>query len=204
MIASLGRQASAVDSDPAADLVGLMEQVVARNQAALGTLYDLTVNRAFAVAMRVLGNNADAEEAVCAAYQQLWEQANHYSVARGSVMGWLSTMVWTRSVDLARRRRAHVSIDDLHPIHSASAYAKCEDDAASLLDAFATGSAVRRALSQLKPVTQRLLKLAFVGGLSHPEIAQQTKLPLGTVKSHIRRGLVELRRMLQSLEFRDG
>ncbi len=202
MIASRG-QPLAVDTDPAIVLAGLMQQVVARDQKALGTLYDLTVNRAFAVAMRVLGNSADAEEAVCAAYQQLWEQAGQYNAARGSVMGWLSTMVWTRAVDLARRRRSHLCIDDLHPNEPASAYAQCEDDAASMLDAFATGSAVRRAMGQLKPITQRLLTLAFVAGLSHPEIALQTKLPLGTVKSHIRRGLVELRRALPTLEFRD-
>ena len=98
MIASRGQLASAVESDPTVVVMELMQQVVARNQAALGTLYDLTISRSFAIAMRVLGNSADAEEAVCAAYQQLWEQASHYNVARGSVMGWLSTMVWTRSV----------------------------------------------------------------------------------------------------------
>ena len=82
MIASRGQPASAVGSDPAVVLVDLMRHVIVRNQAALGALYDLSMSRAFAVAMRVLGNNADAEEAVCAAYQQLWEQASQYNVAK--------------------------------------------------------------------------------------------------------------------------
>ncbi len=198
MIPASTTSASLTSIDDAARLGALMVSICARNQAALGQLYDLTVNRAFAVAMRVLGNPSDAEEAVCAAYQQLWEQAPAYNAARGAVSGWLMTMVWTRSVDLVRRRRKHVSIDDVHLDTHADTYAFCEDDSAQWLDAFVAGSSVRRALLRLKPVSRRLLELAFVGGLSHPEIAERLQMPLGTVKSHIRRGLAELRRMLEA------
>jgi RNA polymerase sigma-70 factor (ECF subfamily) len=184
-------------------LLDLVARITDRDQAALGQLYDLTVARAFAIAVRVLGNPADAEEAVCAAYQQVWEQSAQYLPGRGSVMGWLSTMVWTRAVDLLRRRRSHVSLDDLHPGPSSDAYMRCEDESAALIDASLAGTAVRRALSALRPVSRTVIELAFVKGLSHPEIATRTRLPLGTVKSHIRRGLVELRRLLGSEDLGD-
>jgi RNA polymerase sigma-70 factor (ECF subfamily) len=144
----------------------------------------------------VLGNPADAEEAVCAAYQQVWDQAAQYLPDRGSVMGWFSSMVWTRAVDLLRRRRIHFPLDDTHPGPPNDAYMRCEDESAALIDASLAGAAVRRALLALRPVSRMVIELAFVKGLSHPEIATRTRLPLGTVKSHIRRGLVELRRRL--------
>jgi len=185
-------------SSEAAHLVGLMTQIRGRQQTALGELYDLTVGRAFAVAMRVLANPNDAEEAVCSAYQQVWEQAQSYDPQRGGVGGWLTTIVWTRALDLARRRRPHASLDDVHPNAGHLAYTAREDDCAHSLDAFMAGSAVRHALQALKPVSRKLLDLAFVAGLSHQEIAAQTGLPLGTVKSHIRRALAELRKLLDA------
>ncbi len=190
-------------ADECRRLAALVFRVTLLDQAALGQLYDLTVNRAFAVAMRVLGNPADVEKAIASAYQQLWEQASHYVAERGSVMGWLMNMVWTRAVDLARRRRVHLSLDQLHLENAISSYMNCEDESARLIDAFQAGSAVRCALGQMKPVVRRLLELAFVAGLSHPEIAVRTRLPLGTVKSHIRRGLVELRRRLSTQGLHD-
>ncbi len=191
--APIGAQA-----EEACALRELMLAIQARHPAALGKLYDLTIGRAFAVAMRVLGNHADAEEAVCSAYQQVWEQAHRYQAERGSVSGWLTSIVWTRAVDLARGRRRHLPIESLHPAGGAQPYTRCEDEAAELLDAFIAGSAVRRALERLKPVTRRLLDLAFVVGLSHAEIAERMQLPLGTVKSHIRRGLAGLRRTIEA------
>lgn len=187
-------------AEEACALQELMLGIQARQTAALGKLYDLTVGRAFAVAMRVLGNHADAEEAVCSAYQQLWEQAHRYQADRGSVSGWLTSIVWTRAVDVARGRRRHQPSEPLHPAGLTEPYTECEDEAAELLDAFIVGSAVRRALAKLKPVTRRLLGLAFVEGMSHAEIAERAQLPLGTVKSHIRRGLAELRRTIEAEE----
>lgn len=176
-----------------ADLVAAIGQ---RDASALRRLYDLTVDRGFAVAMRVLENPADAEEAVCAAYHQVWERADDYCRARGGVLSWLLAIVWSRAVDLRRRRTPHLSLEALHPDVLAGAHRTDDADVAALLDAFAAGSTVQHALARLRPTVRRVLQLAFVSGLSHLEIAQCTGVPLGTVKSHIRRGLADLRRTL--------
>lgn len=181
----------------AARLAELLRRMRARDQNALANLYDLTVDRVFAVAMRVLHNEADAEEVVCDTFRQAWERADRYDPARGGVLSWLLVMGWSRSVDRLRRQRVQRLEEPLHPEREEVAYTSCEDDQVDhLLAAYETGSAVREALLDLNAQQRELIGLAFLEGLTHSEIAQKTGLPMGTVKSHIRRGLEILRRQL--------
>jgi RNA polymerase sigma-70 factor (ECF subfamily) len=166
----------------------------AGRQAALAELYDATVSRVYAVALRLLRNPADAEEVTCDTYTQAWTTADRYDATRGNALAWLLMICRSRALDRLRQRQsqginagaealAEIADESLHP-----------DE---LLGQLQDGSRVRAALAALTPERQRLVGLAFLEGLSHQEIAAATGLPLGTVKSHIRRALTELRAALE-------
>ena len=179
--------------DPVA---GALLRLRHRDLRALDALYELSVERLHAIANRVCGNAADAEEVVADVYQYAWERAADFDPARGSGLGWLSMLVWSRASERRRRMRPLTSLDALHPDGTPSSYDFCEDDAlAGLVD----GHRVRTALGRLDETPRRLILLAFFDGASHGEIAARTGLPLGTVKSHIRRGIEKLRTILEEL-----
>lgn len=162
-----------------------------RDQSALATLYDLTFARVHALASAILRSAPDAEEVVCDTYSQAWADAGRYDRSRGSVLAWLLTMCRSRALDRLRQRRAgHVELE---------AAAELADDGPppeDLLSLAQEGTRVHAALATLAPERRELVALAFLHGLSHPEIAERTGLPLGTVKSHVRRALTQLREVL--------
>lgn len=173
----------------------MLEGIRSGQQSALASLYDLCVERVFGIALRILANSADAEEVCCEVFQQVWEKSDRYDAERGGVLAWLGTMAWSRAVDRLRRERIHRQ--RLHPQLDLATYSDGEDDIAlRMIESLQTGSAVRAALAALGPAQQRMVALAFLEDLSHAEIAERTGLPVGTVKSHIRRGLQSLRRSL--------
>jgi RNA polymerase sigma-70 factor, ECF subfamily len=178
-------------------LVDCIRRMAAGDRSALSPLYDATIDRVHALVLRVLGNRSDAEEAVCDSYRQAWEQAHRYDPARGSVMAWLSVIAHSRAQDLRRRRAIQSNFEC--PQSQEATIDHADPDAlpiVDMLDSMSQGGAVRRALSELSSEQRRLIQLAFVEDLSHAEIAERTCLPLGTVKSNIRRGLLRLRERL--------
>ena len=185
----------AADVDEAANalvLSALIERVAGGDQSALGELYDLTVGRLYALAQTVLRNAADAEEVVCEVYTQVWQSAAHYDRSRGAVMGWLLTICRSRAIDRSRRNRTRLqaaSAFEADGVHRDTSAPNPED----LLTLVQQGTSIYRALEQLTPIRRELVSLAFFRGLSHEEIAIESKLPIGTVKSHIRRALATLR-----------
>ncbi|MFY2764628.1 sigma-70 family RNA polymerase sigma factor [Arenimonas sp. MALMAid1274] len=163
----------------------------------MGTLYDLALGRVYAVALRVLRQPQDAEEVVGDVFLQVWDKAVSYCPERGAVMAWLLTLAWSRSVDRLRRQRRQRLESPLHPEGQEAAYTPGEDDPADLIiDRLSQVQALERAYGALTPIQRTVLELAYREDLSQPEIAQRTGLPLGTVKSHARRGLAALRSAL--------
>jgi RNA polymerase sigma-70 factor (ECF subfamily) len=141
----------------------------------------------------MLGNAADAEEVVCETYVQAWQSAARFDPERGSVLGWLLMICRSRSLDLLRQRRGRAAAEGL-----ASRLGK--DDSVpgpeGLLRQVQSGTAVHRALRALSPLRRQLVALAFLRGMSHQEIARAVQLPIGTVKSHLRRALLGMRTVL--------
>ena len=172
-----------------------IERIRDGDAQALAALYDATVERVFAIALRLLGDAADAEEAVADVYAQVWRRAGRYDPQRGGVGAWLAVLAHSRAIDRRRRRDAAplVAGDEAERMLALQGDAS---DAYDLVEALQQGSRVRAAMAQLSPAQRRLIGLAFLNDLSHPEIAALTGLPLGTVKSHIRRGLEALRALL--------
>lgn len=192
---------------PAGDcqLRELIERIVRRETQALAELYDLSLSRVYCVALRVLRRPEDAEEVVGDVFLQVWEKCVDYRPERGSVLAWLSTLAWSRAVDRCRRQRHQMKEQSLHPDESEEAYTPCEDLAADqILDAWMSSRAIQNAFQQLSAAQRRMLELAYFEDLSHPEIAERTGMALGTVKSHIRRGLAALRAVMRPEERSDG
>jgi RNA polymerase sigma-70 factor (ECF subfamily) len=170
----------------------LARAMAAGDPGALSSIYDETVAQVFAIARAMLRCKEDAEEIVCDVYTHAWQRASTYDSGRGTVMAWLAVMTRNRAVDRLRQRRATMSLDDDR--HGALG-ASLVGDALSpeqMLVQFQSRSAVHRALKSLDPKRRYLLGLAFFRGLSHQEIAAATGIPLGTVKSHVRRALSAL------------
>jgi RNA polymerase sigma factor (sigma-70 family) len=134
----------------------------------------------------------DAEEVVCDVYTCAWQRAKTYDSSRGTVMAWLAVMTRNRAVDRVRQRRDSLSLDDERHEALAASLAGQTLGPEEVLTQFQSGSAVHRALRSLSAQRRYLLGLAFFRGLSHQEIADTTRLPLGTVKSHLRRALAAL------------
>jgi RNA polymerase sigma-70 factor (ECF subfamily) len=175
-------------------LAAWIDAVVDRDERALAALYDATFACVYGLVHRIVRRTTLAEEVVEDTYFQVWRQAARFDAARGTAMAWLLAMARSRAID-ALRREARFQHEDLERTEGAEA-----DGAAAgsdeLLDLARHHADLHRALMLLGPQPRQLVSLAFFRGLSHEEIAAQTQLPLGTVKSQIRRALITLRQAI--------
>lgn len=176
---------------PASALVRCVVRMAAGEQAALEQLYDQTVSRVHALAYRMLGSVAAAEEVVSDVYFQAWRSAATYDSRRSAVQTWLLVMCRSRALDALRARDppSHDS-GGLDPPDEAS-------DPQNLYESVESGSRLRECVAALNPVQRQLVALAFYRGYSHSEIATFAQIPLGSVKSHIRSALRKMRSALE-------
>lgn len=163
--------------------------MAAGDGAALSSIYEQTVGQVFAIARAMLRSKEDAEEVVCDVYTQAWQRAATYDAGRGSVLAWLAVMTRNRAIDRLRQRRELISLDDERQQELVDSMDGETHGPEEILARFQQGSAVHRALAALSPQRRHLLGLAFFQDMSHQEIAATVGLPLGTVKSHVRRAL---------------
>ncbi len=179
-------------------LQALLARVIERDERAFAALYDATAARVQGFVRRIVRNPALAEEVVEDTYWQVWRQAPRYESGRGRLLTWLLAIARSRAIDALRRDERHEhdewAGDD-------GQVAVVDDSAADeLIDASRGVQRVHDALGRLDPRSRQLVALAFLRGLTHEEIAAQTDLPLGTVKSLIRRALLKLRELLGPTE----
>ena len=172
----------------------LMRQVAAGEIGGLETLYDRYHTMAYALALRITTETGLAEDVVQDSFLGVWRNAGRYAEDKGSVRGWLLAIVRHRAIDAMRRQRAGVVLgeeaDEVLP--AALTLPDIWPEVAGRLDA----QQVRRALTGLPPAQREVIELAYFDGLTQREIADQTRAPLGTVKSRMRLGLVALREQL--------
>jgi RNA polymerase sigma-70 factor (ECF subfamily) len=176
---------------PAPDLATLIPRIAAGDRDAFRRVYDAQAPRLYAVALRITRQTPLASDAVHDAFLQLWRNAGRFDLERGNPEAWLVSLVRYRALDIARRRTREVSDEDMPE-------AIDEDpDPLQRLAASRDAAALHNCLAQLEADRRKLLALAFIDGLSHGEVAERLKLPLGTVKSWIRRSLQTLRLCLE-------
>lgn len=194
-------QSRDMDSDGEPALLSCVEGMRRREVRALDRLYGLTVDRLHGIAARICSDPRDIEEVLADTYQYAWEHVADFDPGRGSVNAWLSMLAWSRASDRRRRTKPMQSLEALHPGAAEAAYEECEGaGCATDLEAFVDGHRVRRALAELGGEQRRLILMAFFEGASHGDIAERTGLPLGTIKSHIRRGMASLKVRLAGVQ----
>ncbi|HSW07782.1 sigma-70 family RNA polymerase sigma factor [Aquabacterium sp.] len=190
----LARRQQAPEADEVA-LVALIERIVDRDERALAALYDATSARVYGLVLRITRRAALAEEVVEDTFWQAWRQASRFEAARGKVITWLLAIGRSRAIDALRRdeRFQHAEMPEEGALEDDAQAALPAHD---LLQATRGEQRVHAAIAGLEPKARQLIALAFFRGLTHEEIAAQAAMPLGTVKSLIRRSLQQLRQLL--------
>lgn len=174
----------------ASDLTACLVEIRAQNEEALSQFYDLTINKVYGLALRITDRAEEAEEVVSDVYLQVWEQADRFQLEKGSIMTWLLTICRSRAIDRLRKHRQsspEQNIDDTAELVASIANPEY------LLSNTQQDSLIHKALKKLSSEQRQLLSLAFFRGMTYQEIANAINMPLGTVKSHIRRSLIELK-----------
>jgi RNA polymerase sigma-70 factor, ECF subfamily len=181
--------------DPAPEqLANLLAASGRGEQSAFAQLYELTSARLFGVALRMMRRRDWAEEALQDAFVSIWQHAAQYNMTKSAPMTWMTTIVRNRCLDWLRRPQPEQRADD-------DALANVIDDALGPLERLMHSAAVKSIFSCLKALTaveRQTITLAFFHGLTHSELAQHLRQPLGTVKSCVRRGLAHLKECLES------
>ncbi|MBS1806773.1 MAG: sigma-70 family RNA polymerase sigma factor [Acidobacteria bacterium] len=182
----------------AADESQLIRRLQARDQAAMNALYERYANVVYAVAIRIVGQTAEAEDVVVDCFWQVWQQAANYDTSRGQLRTWIVTIARSRALDRLRamRRAPVVSVED-ELLRVAEAKATDNPEQETWLSQ--QSAQIHRALATLPREQRQALALAYYRGLSQSEIAEQLGEPLGTIKTRIRLGMMKLREQLQSL-----
>jgi RNA polymerase sigma-70 factor (ECF subfamily) len=166
-----------------------------RDREAFGQLFDHFAPRIQAHMMRQGSDRAAAEELTQDVMTTLWRKAELFDPEKSSLATWLYRIARNRRIDLLRRERLDLVDDDDSLLSIAD---MSQPDALGLIDAQDREGVLHQAMKDLPSDHLKLVRLAFFDGLSHSEIAEQTGLPLGTVKSRIRLSFTKLRRSLEA------
>lgn len=179
------------------DDVVLMQRIAGRDPDALRALYDCYGRVPLAICFRILHDRDEAEQLLIDVFAEVWERSARFDASRGTPITYLITLARSRAIDRlrAKKKNPQVSLDST-PIPLAASDPSQGPVEQSLLGERQV--IVRQALGALEPHQRQAVELAFYDGLTHTEIAEQLKKPLGTVKTHIRQGLIQLRDSLRS------
>ncbi|MEW5757465.1 MAG: sigma-70 family RNA polymerase sigma factor [Pseudomonadota bacterium] len=173
----------------------LLARIAAGEHAAVAELYDASAARVYALARHLTRDAMLAEDVVSDVYLQIWQQAGRYDAARGGVLTWLLTICRSRALDALRRREPAEPHAD--PYANAPDPHAAGDDPIDLLNALEGGSRIHIALATLGATERQLISAAYFEDLSHTQIAARTGMPLGTVKTVLRRAVQMLRAALE-------
>ncbi len=174
------------------ETAALLHRCAGGDRAACRLLYDRWGSRLYGIALRITRQPSTAADALHDAFLQIWQQAHRFDPDRGSPEAWMVGMVRYRALDIVRRQAREM------PGYEPDEQEDETPDALARLVSSTEGAALRRCLQELETDRRRLVVMAFVDGLSHSELAERLGVPLGTVKSWIRRSLMTLRGCLAS------
>ncbi len=180
----LGRDAEA------AHLAELVARSSRGHEEAFSELYDLTASRIHGLVLKVLRSADHAAEVTQEVFVEVWRQSARYAPDKGSVLAWMSTMAHRRAVDRVRSVSSEVARDEHYAVTATVREAdRVWEDVEQKLDT----ERVRKGMASLTAIQREALGLAYFGGYTQTQVASLLKLPLGTVKTRIRDGLIGLR-----------
>ena len=179
----------ALVSEDAARLESLLSRTALGDRNAFAELYRATSSKLFAVSLRIVRERPLAEEVLQDSFVNIWRRSSDYAAARSAPLTWMTAIVRNRSLDIVRRSR------EAPDVEGELAANLVDESAAPARDAEAREQAhtIRQCLDELDPEQRQTIALAFFHGLTHSELASHLRKPLGTVKTHVRRGLAKLR-----------
>jgi RNA polymerase sigma factor (sigma-70 family) len=171
-------------------LFNIVQGMVERNEASLSELYDCTLSKVYGIALKITRRHDLAEEVTEDTYMQAWQEAARFDSKRGSTMAWLTTICRSRAIDALRRldeAESHAEPETLKPDTGG------ENSPLDILLVLERESDIHAAMTTLNPIQRQLIALAFFKGYTHEEIATQMQMPLGSVKSNIKRAQTKLK-----------
>ena len=176
-------------------LVAALARVAGGDRAALQIVYQDTSAKLFGVCLRILNDRSEAEDVLQEVYVTVWRKAASFDPARASPITWLVAIARNRSID---RLRATAGGRRMDPIDDAAQAVRDPAAAAvELVEAAQESSRLSLCLEQLESRQSIAIRSAFLDGNTYEELAERMKVPLGTMKSWIRRGLLKLRDCLE-------
>ena len=168
----------------------LLSQVAEGDQKAFGQLYDQTSGRVLGLVRRLLKDSAQSEEVTQEIFLEVWQNAKRYDPAKGSATTWILTMSHRRAVDRIRSsqstrdRDTRIGLRDMETEY---------DSVSESVEIRVEHERVGQALLRLTELQRQAVTLAYYGGYSHSEVAEMLKVPIGTVKTRLRDGMIRLR-----------
>ncbi|MBI3716933.1 MAG: sigma-70 family RNA polymerase sigma factor [Betaproteobacteria bacterium] len=176
-------------------LATLLARTGIGDRNAFADLYQNTQAKLFGVALRIVRERHLAEEVLQDAFVNIWNHAAQYATARSAPMTWMTAVVRNRALDLVRR--PHLEVQDEDEVFTNN----LQDERAGPADQLESArdqARIERCMKGLDEEQRQTISLAFYHGLSHSEVADHLRRPLGTIKTHIRRGLLKLKGCLES------
>ena len=193
------------------DLSRLLGRAGLGDRAAFATLYERTSSHLYAVVLRINRDRAQAEDILQEVYVNVWRAARSFDAAQSQPLTWLTSIARNRAIDSLRRGQTQPRLQGAAPGSTdgeeEDVYDTVADDAPGPLDLLSRATEARalgECMDKLGALQRQSLALAFYQGLSHAEVAEQLRQPLGTVKSWVRRALLALKGCLQGAVIRDA
>lgn len=176
--------------DLASDLAELLARSARGDQQAFADLYDRTSARIYGMVLRVMRDAAQAAEVTQDVYLEIWRQSARFDASRSGVMPWLLMIAHRRAVDRVRAAQSSTVRDNRYAeLNTERPYDEVSERVESSIEA----QRVRKVLHDLTEVQREAISLAYFGGYTHSEVSELLHIPLGTVKTRIRDGLIRLR-----------
>ena len=160
------------------------------DQAAFARLYDLMAPRVFGLVRRVLRDPAQSEEVTQEVFLEIWQSATRFDTARGTAVTWIMTMTHRRAVDRVRAAQSSRVRDSKVGLRD---YAPPFDEVSETVEVTLEHERVMRAMSRLTDLQRQAVTLAYFGGFTHTEVAAMLHIPVGTIKTRLRDGMIRLR-----------
>lgn len=173
-------------------LAQLVRSVAASDTASLKTLYERTSAKLYGICLRLLSDEAEAQDVVQEVFLAVWRKAGLFDETRASAITWLATIARNRAIDRLRAR-----VPPGEDLESAADIADEDPSPLDVLENAQEASRLHHCLDELETRARTMIRAAFFGGLSYRELAEREAVPLPTMKSWIRRGLLSLRECLE-------
>ncbi|MDJ0317594.1 ECF RNA polymerase sigma factor SigK [Arthrobacter sp. H35-MC1] len=168
----------------------LIRLVALGDEAAFETLYDAVSPRVFGLVRKVLRDQAQSQEVTQEVFLDIWTQAARFDADKGKAMSWILVIAHRKAVDKVRASQASSDRDLREGIKE---YQESYDDVADTVETKMEAARVQKALATLTKAQQESISLAYYGGYTHQEVAKLLDVPVGTVKTRIRDGMIKLR-----------